>query len=69
MATVSNRVRTRCSSCGNRCYVVPAIHLIHQVFKGQGVWEYVSLTLCPPCRVVHHDWWLARARGELVRAQ
>jgi hypothetical protein len=42
------------------CRVEPSIHLIHKYLHNYPVWEYVSLTLCPPCKVVHHDWWLDR---------
>jgi len=49
-----------CSSCGQMCRVEPSIHLIHKYLHNYPVWEYVSLTLCPPCKVVHHDWWLDR---------
>jgi len=40
---------------------------VHGWYRQQPVWHYVSLTLCPPCRVVHHDWWLDQAqRGQRV---
>ena len=67
MPTVRTQPRVMCSSCGQSCRVVPSIHLVHGWYRQQPVWHYVSLTLCPPCRVVHHDWWLDQAqRGQRV---
>ena len=57
MATVRTRKRLMCSSCGQRCFVEPVEVMLHSRYRQQRVWDYISLVLCPPCRVTRYDWW------------
>jgi len=31
--------------------------MLHSRYRQQRVWDYISLVLCPPCRVTRYDWW------------
>jgi hypothetical protein len=40
--------------------------MLHHKGRVYGYWEWISATLCPPCKVVRYDWWKAMTRGELA---
>lgn len=61
MSTLRVRQRSMCSSCGNRCYVVPVELLVHQHHGGFAYWLWIQATLCPPCRLAKYDWWIDHA--------
>lgn len=63
MPTLLKRRRSMCSDCGQRCFVEPVEAMFHVRERGLHFWRWVSLTLCPICRLARHDWWLDKARG------
>lgn len=66
MSTLRVRPRYKCSDCGNDCRVEPVEMMLHHKGRVYGYWEWISATLCPPCKVVRYDWWKAMTRGELA---
>lgn len=50
MAQSTGPVRTLCSDCGERCRVHVIELMFHTRYKGERVWQYENVTLCPPHR-------------------
>ena len=57
MRRARHQQRTRCSHCHETCRVEPFEVLTHGLYRALPVWHWVTLTLCPPCRVAFRDWW------------
>jgi len=67
MPTVRRPVRTVCADCANRCRVEPVEHMLRIKSVRGSYWLWMNATLCPVCRVAHHDWWVRQA--ELGKAE